>query len=81
MLLQVQSNHSTFGSQLLSHVVGRLISSGGDDPSFDACLSGWILWIVQTWGESQVECTAEETIAVILGEVGRTDPDPLMVAR
>jgi len=73
LLAHVQSNHPTFGSQLVSHIATHLVASGGSDPSEDECLSGWLIWIVQKWGATDSECEPEDVAFALMTQLSRTE--------
>jgi len=73
LLTHVQSNHPTFGSQLVSHIATHLVASGGSDHSEDECLSGWLIWIVQKWGAKDSECEPEDVAFALMTQLSRTE--------
>lgn len=66
LLVHVQDTHPSFGPALLSCIAARL--SGNDeqpDPTYQTCLLGWVVWIVDTWGEA-ANCDTHDAISQLL---------------
>lgn len=73
LLLHIQSHHPMFASQLLATATSHLLASTGEDPSFDMCTNSWLLWMVETWGDENVEAGRADAVSLLLGGLGSDD--------
>ncbi|KAG8931875.1 rRNA-processing protein las1 [Tulasnella sp. 418] len=72
LLTQLQETHPSFASQLLGQFVNYFgVPSESVDRSYESCIAGWTIWVVETWHHLP-DCNPREIISgLLLGVVGR----------
>ncbi|KZV95642.1 Las1-domain-containing protein [Exidia glandulosa HHB12029] len=67
LLVQVQEQHASFGPVLLATIATRvgIFEDADQDDTSRTCLLSWVVWIVDTWGES-AGCGSHDAVSQLL---------------